>query len=88
MYKFIKGLSHKNMTYSHIAFLYQDINTKKYYLSHTNPNSENIVDNSNQFMLMSNGSKIIQPEFLKNIVIESEVTPMNFMYKQVGDYLL
>ena len=35
MYKFIKILFHIDPVISHVAYLYQDITTHKYYLSHT-----------------------------------------------------
>ena len=88
MYKFIKPVFHENVTYSHCAYLYQDINTQKYYLSDTSPDSENIVDNSNIFMLTNNTPKIFRPKNIKNISKDCEVTPINFMLKKANDYIL
>lgn len=65
MYKFIKILFHIDPVISHVAYLYQDITTHKYYLSYTDFNSENIIDNSNQYMLIDNKPKIARPLFLK-----------------------
>lgn len=88
MYKFIKFLPHSNITYSHVAYLYQDMSTKKYYLSHTHPDSENVIDNSSQFMLINNKPKTFTPEFLHNISKEAEVTSKHFASKNINGYLL
>ena len=89
MYKFIKCLFHSNIQYSHVAYLYQDMNTQKYYLSiYTPPCNEDTVDNSNQFMLLENTPKVSTPPYLKNISKEAEVTPYHFMGKKINDYLL
>lgn len=88
MYKFIKYLPHENTFCSHCAYLYQDITTKKYYLSFTHPDSENIIDKSNQYMLFNNKPIVIKPEFLKNITKDIEVMSHHFIYKKVNNYLL
>lgn len=88
MYKFIRILSHCNPAFSHVAYLYQDMTTNKYYLSHTDPNSENIFDNSNQYLLIDNKPKITKPLFLKNIDIVAEVTQIDFILGKINNYML
>ena len=88
MYKFIKFLPHSNITYSHVAYLYQDMSTNKYYLSHTHPASEDIVDNSTQFMLINNTPKTVKQDLLRNITKEDEVTSQHFAVKNINGYLL
>ena len=86
MYKFIKSLFHVNPTFSHMAYLYQDTTTQKYYLSYTPPDNEDIIDNTNNYMLINNETKRIKAEFLKTINIVTEVTQSHFMAKQVNNY--
>lgn len=86
MYKFIKMLFNSNPLISHCTYLYLDITTDKYYLSYTPPNNENIINNSNQYILIDNEPKIIIPPFLKNINIVTEVTPDNFILKKINNY--
>lgn len=88
MYKFIKALFHKDPRISHVAYLYQNVNTGTYYLSRTDPESETVVDTSNQYMLLDNGPKITTPSLLQNIIIVSEVTPHHFMMQEVHNYKL
>jgi hypothetical protein len=88
MYKFIQYLYHKNTTYSHVAYLYQDTTTKKYYLSYTTPDNEDVIDNTNIYMLLNNGTKRIQAELLKNIDIVAEVTQSHFIAGQINDYII
>lgn len=88
MYKFIKILFHINPTFSHAAYLYQDITTDKYYLSYTHQDSENIIDESNQFMLLNNEPKITKQPFLKHIDIVAEVTPKDFGLKKIHNYII
>ena len=88
MYKFIKVLYHNNPVISHVAYLYQDITTNKYYLSYTQFNSEDIVDNSNQYMLFDNKPKITTQSLLKNIDIVTEVTQDDFILKKINNYKL
>lgn len=88
MYKFIKSLSNVDPSFSLGAFLYQDMTTNKYYISYTHYDSENIIDNSNQYMLLDNKPKITKQPFLKNIKIIAEVTPYDFMVKRIKDYKL
>ncbi len=88
MYKFIKILHHTSPVISHVAYLYQDISTKKYYLSHTSPSSENVIDNSNQYMLLNNKPIVTRSEFLKNISKDAEVTQNDFIAKKIGNYKL
>ncbi len=89
MYKFIRVLFHINPSISHVGYLYQDITTNKYYLSYTHFNSENIIDNSNQYMLIDNEPKITkQSSLLKNIDIVTEVTQYDFTLKQINNYKL
>jgi hypothetical protein len=88
MYKFIRGLFNINPSFSSTAYLYQDITTNKYYLSYTDFNGENIIDNSNQYMLLDNKPKITKPLFLKHIDIVTEVTPYDFALKRIYDYKL
>jgi hypothetical protein len=78
MYKFIKILFHTNPLINNVAYLYQDIPTQKYYLSYTNFNNENVIDNSNQYMLINNEPKIYKKKFLTNIDIVKEVTQDDF----------
>jgi hypothetical protein len=88
MYKFIKTLFHINPLISHVAYLYQDVTTHKFYLSYTNFNNENIIDNSNQYLLIDNKPKITKQPFLKNIDIVTEVTQNDFTLKQINNYKL
>ena len=88
MYKFIRVLFHINPTFSHVAYLYQDITTNKYYLSHTDYDSENIIDNSNQYMLIDNKAKITEKSLLTNINIVKEVTQYDFILKKINNYKL
>jgi|Laugresbdmm110sn_1035088.scaffolds.fasta_scaffold15904_3 hypothetical protein len=88
MYKFIKILFHIDPVISHVAYLYQDITTHKYYLSHTPFNSEDIIDNSNQYILIDNKPKITIPSFIKNIDIVTEVTLYDFALKKINNYKL
>jgi hypothetical protein len=88
MYKFIKILPNINPLLSIGAYLYQDISTKKYYLSYTHPNSEDIIDNSKQYMLLNNKPVVTRQELLKNISKESEVTQNDFIAKKIGNYKL
>lgn len=88
MYKFIKTLFHMNPLISHVAYLYQDMTTHKYYLSYTDFNSENIIDNSNQYLLIDNNRKITKPSFLKNIDIVTEVTQEDFTLHKINNYKL
>ena len=88
MYKFIKVLFHVNPLISHVAYLYQDTSTHKYYLSYTNFNNEDTVDYSNEYMLLGNTPKITKPTFLKNIDIVTEVTESDFMVNKINNYKL
>jgi hypothetical protein len=88
MYQFIKVLFNIGPPVSHVAYLYQDINTYKYYLSHTPFNSENIIDNSKQYMLIDNKPKITKQSLLKNIDIVTEVTQNDFKLKKINNYHL
>ncbi len=88
MYKFIKILPNINPLLSIGAYLYQDISTNKYYLSYTHPSSEDIIDNSKQYMLLNNKPVVTRQEFLKNISKESEVTQNDFIAKKIGNYKL
>ena len=88
MYKFIKILFHVDPVISHVAYLYQDITTHKYYLSHTQFNSEDIIDNSNQYCLIDIKPKITRPLFLKYIDIVTEVTQNDFNLKKINKYKL
>jgi len=88
MYKFIQPLFHTNPLISHIAYLYQDITTYKYYLSYTPPDSENIIDFSNQYMLIDNEPKITKQANLKNIKIVTEVTQLDFALKKINNYII
>lgn len=83
MYKFIKHLNHHDPRMSHVAFLYQDVHTGKYYLSHTFPVSES--DTSNQYMLIRDEPKVTH---LKHINIVAEVTPFHFALKTIHNYQL
>lgn len=88
MYKFIKNLFHCDPAMSHVAYLYQDITTNKYYLSYTHYNSEAIIDYSNQYLLIDNNSKITKQSFLTNINIVTEVTSIDFMLGKINNYKL
>ena len=88
MYKFIKITFHENPVISHVAYLYQDMTTYKYYLSYTNPNSEDIFDNSNQYMLFDNKPKITRQSLLNYIDIITEVTQADFTANKINNYLL
>lgn len=73
---------------SHVAYLYQDITTNKYYVSYTHYNSEAIIDYLNQYLLIDNNSKITKQSFLKNINIVTEVTSIDFMLGKINNYKL
>ena len=88
MYKFIKILRHCNPTFSHVAYLYQDMTTYKYYLSHTPFDSEDIIDNSKRYLILDNEPKTTKPSFLKNIDIVAEVTLIDFMLGKINKYML
>lgn len=88
MYKFITVLPNINPLLSIGVYLYQDISTKKYYISHTHPSNEDVIDNSKQYMLLDNKSVITRQEFLKKIDIEAEVTQSDFIAKKIGNYKL
>jgi|LakMenEpi03Aug12_release.lakeMendotaPanAssembly.Ray.scaffolds.fasta_scaffold1067394_1 hypothetical protein len=88
MYKFIKILFHCNPALSHVAYLYQDMTTYKYYLSYTHFNSEDIIDNSNQYLIIDNKPKITKQSFLKNIDIVAEVTQGDFILNKINNYML
>lgn len=88
MYKFVKVLFHCDPRMSHVAYLYQDMTTDKYYLSYTSPNSEDRIDYSNQYFLINNEPKINKQSFLKHINIEAEVTLSNFLLHKINNYIL
>jgi len=88
MYKYIKTLFHINPLISHVAYLYQDITTNEYYLSYTNFNSENIIDKSNEYLLLNNEPKITKQTYLKNIDIITKVNEHDFLSKQINNYKL
>ena len=88
MYKFIKITFHENPVISRVAYLYQDMTTYKYYLSYTNPNSEDTIDNSNQYMLFDNKPKITRQSLLNYIDIITEVTQDDFTANKINNYLL
>jgi hypothetical protein len=88
MYKFVKVLFHCDPRMSHVAYLYQDMTTDKYYLSYTSPNSEDRIDYSNQYFLINNEPKITKQSFLKHINIEAEVTLSNFLLHKINNYIL
>ncbi len=88
MYQFIQVLHHRNPQISHVGYLYQDITTNKYYLSYTHFNSEDLIDNSNQFMLLNNKPKISAKSLLKNIDIVSEVTYLEYKLNNIKDYCI
>ena len=88
MYKFVKVLFHCDPRMSHVAYLYQDMTTYKYYLSHTHPDNEDTIDNSNQYLLIDNEPKITKQPFLKNINIVTEVTPNDFILNKINNYKL
>lgn len=88
MYKFIKFLFHCDPTMSHVAYLYQDMTTYKYYLSRTHPDSEDTIEYSNQYLLIDNEPKITKQPFLKNINIVTEVTPNDFILNKINNYKL
>ena len=89
MYKFIKFAhpTHKEM--SHVASIYEDLNTHKYYLSYTSPTSE--IDFSvNQYMLLDKNPTIPEHPILNNIHhIIGEVTQLDIKLKATkhGYYL-
>ena len=83
-----KMLYHIDPTMSHVAYLYQDMKTNKYYLSHTPPDSENTINNSKQYLLMHNEPKTTKQSFLNNIDIVAEVTTGDFMLNQMKNYKL
>lgn len=62
--------------------------TCKYYLSYTNFNSEDIIDYSNQYLLIDNKPKINKQLFLKNIDIVTEVTQSDFILNKINNYKL
>ena len=62
--------------------------TYKYYLSYTNPNSEDTIDNSNQYMLFDNKPKITRQSLLNYIDIITEVTHDDFTANKINNYLL
>jgi hypothetical protein len=88
MYKYIKHLFHSDTSMSHVTYLYQDMKTGKYYLSRTHYSSEDIIDRSNQYMLIDNKPKITKQPFLKNIDIITEVTQSDFALKKINGYKL
>lgn len=88
MYKFIKCLQHSNVLYSHVAYLYQHINTKKYYLSYIHPDEKSFYDDSNQYVLLDNQPKIIRPEFFKNIGECVEINKSHIDAKNINGYIL
>lgn len=75
---------------SHVAYLYQDMKTNKYYLSLTHPDSENTNDTSNQYLLIHNEPKTINKKqlLLNNINIIAEVTTTDFVLNQIKNYKL
>jgi len=88
MYKFIRILFHINPLISHVGYLYQDTTTDKYYLSYTHFSSEDVIDNSKQYMLINNEPKITKQPLLKNIDIVKEVTQLDFASKMIDNYKL
>ena len=89
MYKFIKVLSHTNPEISHVAYLYQDMTTHKYYLSYTHFNREYIeYKRTNQYMLLIDNEPKTTKRVLKNINIVKEVTLNDFILKKINDYKL
>ncbi len=88
MYQFIQVLRHRDPNISHVAYLYQDITTNKYYLSYTYFNSEDVIDDSNQYMLLNNKPKISAKSLLTNIDIVSEVTQYEYKFNKIKNYCL
>ena len=88
MYTFIKILFHTNPLISHVAYLYQDNTTHKYYLSNTQSGNEDAIDYSTQYMLIDNKPKITKQPYLKNINIIAEVTENDFRLNQINNYKL
>lgn len=88
MFQFIKSLFHINTNMSHTINLYQDTTTRKYYLSFTMPYNEDIIDNSNQFMLLNKQPTIIRQPYLHHIDIVIEVTNDDFAAQRILDYQL
>ena len=87
MYK--KILFHTDPRISHVAYLYQDTTTYKYYLSYTHFNSEDTIDNSNQYLLIDNKPKITkQTHILKHIDIITEVVASDFALNKINNYKL
>jgi hypothetical protein len=87
MFEFIKYLHHKDPKISHVVYLYQEVETKKYYISFTQPSNDNI-DNKNQFMLIDEKDNIIRKPCLKNIDKLEEVNNIHFINKKIGNYIL
>lgn len=90
MFEYIRPLSHKSPLMSHCAFLYQDVNTKKYYLSHQLP-SEPEKEDATMFLLLKKepqGDNERIGTRMTDIGKCVEVTRWDFIAGQKGDYLL
>ncbi len=89
MYKYIRVAPPTNILRSSVAYLYQNVNTKKYYISSKNPNAEDIIDHHNpqMYMLLNNEQPkpiIIHKDLLTNIGDCLEIT--NLQAKTIKFY--